>query len=170
MVTRLVKSWIRGDDDDDIEEGENAWIVYAGMALLALMCASLFKSCQEFRYAFKGQTILATIREAQQYIDDDGDVSYTLVCDFHEPGSKKVLTIKVPASADEGENYAAGDKVAIQYLGSGSGNFTSRLQGTHEYFWVALFFTFLAVLGGGFVWGCIHWSRVDAADKRGRRK
>ena len=170
MVTRLVKSWIRGDDDDDIEEGENAWIVCAGMALLALMCASLFKSCQEFRYAFKGQTILTTIREVKQYIDDDEDVSYTLVCDFHEPDSKKVLTVNVSASADEGENFAAGEKVAIQYLGSGPGNFTSRLQGTHEYFWVSLFFTFLAVLVGGFIWGCIHWSRVDAADKRGRRK
>jgi len=169
MATWQLAKWIRGDDDDD--DGSNMLITYLGVGLLMLMLISLFNSCTEFRYMTAGRVVQAKVEQSEETQDDSGTVDgYLISCTVIDPTTKKSLAARFSISKNEIAKYPLGAPVDIEYLGDDPADFHPRIQGTHDYFWVGMFFTFVALLGGGFVWGCIHWSRVNAADKRGRKR
>jgi hypothetical protein len=117
-----------------------------------------------------GRTFQTKVDKVVEETGRRGRVSYSLQCKVNDPATKTNMIASVPVAEADLANYLPGTPVELQYIGNEPANFKARINGTNDYFWVWLFFTFLALLIGGFVWGCIHWNRAQAADKRGRRR
>lgn len=154
------------------DDGISPWMLRLGIGLLVLMCVSLFQSCQELRYAIGGRTaqvIPQTISEAHH--GRRGRLTgYSLGFNLDPPDGGKRIEGHVRVGIDEVQNFQVGQPIDIEYIGNEPSNFDARIKGTHHYFWVFMFFFFLVTLVGGFIWGCIHWNRVNAAEQRGRGK
>ncbi|MCE9545137.1 MAG: hypothetical protein K8T25_06425 [Planctomycetia bacterium] len=152
------------NDDDSVY---NSWAIRTGMFILALFCASAFQSCQELRYSFGGKSVLTRVDNVTEQRGRYGELEgYTVWYDVPDANMRGFSHVGI----DQFQSFPIGLPIVVEYIGKGTSHFDARLKGSGKKFWVVLFFTFLAVLVVGAVWGFIYSARSLREDKLGSKR
>ena len=137
--------------------------------LFGLFCLSGIESCQEIRYRLSGKEAKATVSSISEETGKYGRTTgYKIWYDFVNEHTKRQVTGYTLVSVEKAEDYFKGQTVEIEYVGGEM--FNSRLKGTSNRFWIALFgLSLLATIGFAVVM-TVRSRRESGRSRAGRRR